>query len=199
MSFNSTSPSAIRPCDGGKKSLDTEDEQNESGNLKLAYVAETKQALRPASFQLFTQFPSKVGSELASAVADRPMALQPNGLSAIVVADDFSQSTVCLRPEGSEAIAQAATLRSLPKSVAARSSGDRDRNSSEYVSGQGKNTAASGLVVDQCGSRLNPDALEFKFKSQSSMQVDTREGVGLTPSSSYDICGLYGLIKEEGC
>ena len=36
-----------------------------------------------------------VGNELASAVADRPMALRQNGLSAIFVADNFSQSTAC--------------------------------------------------------------------------------------------------------
>ena len=105
MSVSSTSPSAIRPCDGRKRSFDTRDEQNESGNLESAGEAETKQALRSASFQTFTQFPSKADSELASAVAERPMALRPNGLSAIVVADDFSESTVCLRPGGSEAIA----------------------------------------------------------------------------------------------
>ena len=103
-------------------------------------------------------------SELIATVADKPVALRPNGLSAIVFADDFSHSMVCLRPDGSEAISLAATLRSLSKSVVTRSSGDRDRSLSECVDGQGENTAASGLVVDQCDSRLNPDALEFKPK-----------------------------------
>ena len=73
--------------------------------------------------------------------------------------------------------------------MAALLSGDRDLSSSECVSGQGKNTAASGLVVDQCGSRLNQDALEFKPKSLSSMQFDTKEGAGPTqvpPMTSVD-------------
>ena len=45
------------------------------------------------------------------------------------------------------------------------------------------------LVVNQCGSRLNPDALEFKPKSLSSMQVDTMEEVGpiqVPPMTSVD-------------
>ena len=101
-SVNSTSPSAIRPCDGGKRSFDSRGEQNESDNFTSACVAESRQALRPASFQSFARFPSCAVSELASIVVDRPMALRPNGLSTIIFADHFSQSTECLRPDGSK-------------------------------------------------------------------------------------------------
>ena len=173
-----SSPSAIRPCDGRKGSMDTHGEQYESENLESACVAETRQALQPACFQLFALGLNSADGGLASAVVDGPVALRPNGLSTIVVADNFSQFTVCLRPDGSESIALAAKLGSLPKFVAARSSVDGDQSPSECVGRQGKNTAASGLMVDKCDSMLNPDALEFRPKSLSLTQDDTRERVG---------------------
>ena len=125
-------------------------------------MAETRRVLRPASFLSFALCSSTEDGELASAIVDKPVALRPNGLPAIAVADDFSQSTVCLRLDEKKAIAQAATLRSLPKYVAAQLSGDRNQGQNESVGGQGKNTGASGQVVDQCDSRINPDALEFR-------------------------------------
>ena len=49
---------------------------------------------------------------------------------------------------GNEAIALAATLRSVPMSVAAQSFSVGDQSQNESVDGQGKNAAASGLLVD---------------------------------------------------
>ena len=136
MSVNGTSLSTIKLCDGRKGNIDTHDEQYESENLESARVAETRQALQPASFQSFALCPSSVHGKLVSTVVDRPVALRPTRLSATVVADDFSQSPVYLRPDGSEAIAQAAMLRSLPKSVVTQASGDGNRSPSVCLGGQ---------------------------------------------------------------
>ena len=103
-------------------------------------MAEAKRALRPASFQLFSLFPINADGELASAEVNRPKALRPNELFAIVVAYNLSKSPVCSRPDGGEAIAQPATLGSLPKSVAAQSSGDGNQGQNESIDGLGKNT-----------------------------------------------------------
>ena len=111
-------------------------------------VTGTRRALQPASSQSAALFPSNADSELVPAMADRPVALRPYGLSAIVVADDFSKSPVCSRPDGSEAIAQAATLWFLPKSLAAQLSSDGNQGQNESVDGLGKDTAASGLLMD---------------------------------------------------
>ena len=129
---------------------------------------EARQASQPASSQSFALFPSNAGDELARTVADRPMVLQPFGLSAIVVADNLSKSPVCLLPNGSEVIAQAATLRSLLKSVAARASGDGNQSQNVFVDGQGQNIDAYRLLMDLYNSRLDSDTLGFMPKTLSS-------------------------------
>ena len=70
MSVDGTSPSAIRSCDGRKRSIDTYGEQRESDNLKSEYVAETKRALRQADTQSVALFPINTGGTLAPAVAN---------------------------------------------------------------------------------------------------------------------------------
>ena len=178
MSVYSTSPSALRPYEGRKENTYTHGQQFESEIFESGCVADTRQALRPVSNQSVALLPKYADGELASSVTAKPVALRPAELSAIVVADNFSRSPVCSKPDGGEAIAQAATLRSLPKSVAIHSSGVEVQSQIESVNGQGKNTVASGLLVDLYDSRLDPIELEFMPNILSPKQVDTREGVG---------------------
>ena len=121
-------------------------------------------ALQPASSQSVALCSSKTAGKLASTVSSRLAALWPAESSAIVAADDFSKSPVCLRPDRSEAITQTATLWSLLKSVVARSLSVGNQGQNELINGQRKKTAAFGLLVDQCDSRLNPDTFEFRPK-----------------------------------
>ena len=169
MSVNSTSSSALRPYEGRKENTDIHAQQFESEIFESGCVADTRQALRLVSNQSVALLPKYADGELASSVTAKPVALRPA---------EFSRSPVCSKPDGGEAIAQAATLRSLPKSVAIHSSGVEVQSQNESVNGQGKNTVASGLLVDLYDSRLDPSDLEFMPNILSPKQVDTREGVG---------------------
>ena len=180
MSVNGTGPSALRPYGGRKENTDTHAQRFESKILELGCVADTKRALRPASNQSVALLPKYADGELAASVADKPVTLRPAELSAIVVADNLSRSPVCSKPDGGEAIVLATTLRSLPKAVATHSSGVKVQSRDELVIGQGKYVAASGLTVDHCDNRLDPNALEFRPRELSAMQIDAREGVEST-------------------
>lgn len=180
MSVNGTGPSALRPYGGRKENTDTHAQRFESKILELGCVADTKRALRPASNQSVALLPKYADGELASSVTAKPVALRPAELSAIVVADNLSRSPVCSKPDGGEAIVLATTLRSLPKAVATHSSGVKVQSRDELVIGQGKYVAASGLTVDHCDNRLDPNALEFRPRELSAMQIDAREGVEST-------------------
>ena len=58
MSVSGTSPSALRPYEGRRKSIDTHVQVCKSENLESACVAETERALRPASNQPAALFPN---------------------------------------------------------------------------------------------------------------------------------------------
>ena len=104
MSVNGTGTSALRPYGGRKENTDTHAQWFESKILESGCVADTKRALRPASNQSVALLPKYADGELAASVADKPVALRPAELSAIVVADNLSRSPVCSKPDEGEAI-----------------------------------------------------------------------------------------------